>query len=148
MLRFAVESHPSLGRLECQIANISYNISAVLSIGQENSMFQDRRKPEMLSILPPTPPPPPPPPPPPLPSNFDLDRIRSSIKRPLFLHFQTFRRPLVCMYGLVVSGRREAFSTSSLVVRQVYFLEITRTVCRIDGNKKAGALQRCEGRGS
>ena len=27
--------------------------SAVLSIGQENSMFQDRRKPEMLSILPP-----------------------------------------------------------------------------------------------
>ena len=85
---------------------------------------------------------------PPLPSNFDLDRIRSSIKRPLFLHFQTFRRPLVCMYGLVVSGRREAFSTSSLVVRQVYFLEITRTVCRIEGNKKAGALQRCEGRGS
>ena len=72
--------------------------------------------------------------PPPPSSNFDLDRIRSSIKllnlSPPFLHFQTFLRPRVCMYGLVVAGRREAFSTSSLVVRQVYFLEITRTVCR------------------
>ena len=30
MLRFAVESHPSLGRLECQIANISYTQCSIV----------------------------------------------------------------------------------------------------------------------